>query len=51
VFGLFMFQSAKQGEQVMKLGVIACSAFAIVLAAEVLGRVLFYTTRVGIGLF
>jgi anaerobic dimethyl sulfoxide reductase subunit C len=51
VLGLFMFQSAKQSEQLNKLGIIACSAFALVLTSEVLGRVLFYATRVGIGKF
>lgn len=51
VFGLFMFQSARQGGKVTWLGLMACSAFVLVLTAEVLGRVLFYSTRVGIGLF
>ncbi len=51
VFGLFLLQSAKLGEKVSKLGLLACSAFVLVLAAEVIGRVLFYATRVGVGKF
>ncbi len=49
ILGLFLFQSAKQGDRLSKLGVITCSAFTLVLAAEVLGRFLFYATQVGVG--
>lgn len=51
VFGLFTFQVAKQGTQVSQLGLLASSAFVLVLAAEVIGRVLFYSTHVNVGLF
>lgn len=51
VIGSFLFQSARQGKNISKLGMLACSAFVLVLTAEVLGRVLFYSTRVSIGLF
>jgi anaerobic dimethyl sulfoxide reductase subunit C (anchor subunit) len=50
VAGLFLMQYAKQNVKVGRLGILACSAFALVLTAEVLGRVLFYSTRVGMGL-
>jgi anaerobic dimethyl sulfoxide reductase subunit C len=51
VAGLFMMKFARQDGKVGMLGVLACSAFVLVLAAEVIGRVLFYATRVGIGPF
>lgn len=51
VFGAFMFQSARQGAHANRLGALACSAFVLVFTAEVLGRILFYSTRVGIGPF
>ncbi len=50
VFGVFMFQNAKQGGQARLLGTLATSAFVLALAAELIGRYLFYATRVGINL-
>ncbi len=50
VFGAFIFQSVKQGVAVNKLGALATSAFLLVFVAEVLGRILFYATRVSSGL-
>lgn len=50
VFGLFLFQNARQGAQVSKLGMLVSLAFVLVLAAEVLGRFLFYTTSVHLGI-
>lgn len=51
IFGVFIFQTAKQDGQIQRLGTLAISAFALVLVAEVLGRYLFYATRVAIGIF
>ncbi len=51
VFGLFLLQSAKQGEKASKLGWLAVSAFVLVLGSELIGRVLFYATHVGVGKF
>lgn len=51
VFGLFLLQSARQDGQLNRLGILACSAFVLVLTAEIIGRYLFYSTRVAISLF
>jgi anaerobic dimethyl sulfoxide reductase subunit C (anchor subunit) len=51
VIGAFLFNFAKQGKQISRLGMLACSAFVLVLTAEVLGRVLFYSTHFRIGLY
>jgi anaerobic dimethyl sulfoxide reductase subunit C (anchor subunit) len=49
VFGVFLYQNASRAGQEKVLGYLAYSAFVLVLVAEVLGRFLFYATRVRIG--
>jgi anaerobic dimethyl sulfoxide reductase subunit C (anchor subunit) len=50
VFGVFMYQNAKEAGKIQLLGTLATSAFVLALAAELIGRYLFYATRVGINL-
>jgi anaerobic dimethyl sulfoxide reductase subunit C (anchor subunit) len=50
VLGVFLYQNASSAGQEKMLGGITYSAFVLVLAAEVMGRFLFYTTHHGIGL-
>ena len=49
VFGLFLYQNALSEGREKVLANFAYTAFVIVLAAEVLGRILFYATHVRIG--
>jgi anaerobic dimethyl sulfoxide reductase subunit C (anchor subunit) len=49
VFGLFITQSALNPGKERILSYFAYSAFVLVLAGEILGRFLFYATRVQIG--
>jgi anaerobic dimethyl sulfoxide reductase subunit C (anchor subunit) len=49
VFAIFLYQNAMSSGQEKLLGNLAYAAFVIVLVAEVLGRILFYTTRIRIG--
>lgn len=51
VFGVFTFQTTKQVGKEQMLGILASSAFVLVFAAEILGRFLFYATRVSIIVF
>ena len=48
VFGVFMYKNAKQAGQLRMLGTLATSAFVLALAAELIGRFLFYATHIGI---
>jgi anaerobic dimethyl sulfoxide reductase subunit C len=50
VFGMFLYQSASSAGQEKMLGSMTYSAFVLVLAAEVMGRYLFYITHHGVGL-
>jgi anaerobic dimethyl sulfoxide reductase subunit C (anchor subunit) len=50
VFGVFLYQTASATGQEKMLGGITYSAFVLVLAAEVMGRYLFYITHQGVGL-
>jgi len=50
VFAMFLYQNAMSAGREKLLGSLAYPAFVIVLAAEVLGRILFYTTHVRIGI-
>jgi anaerobic dimethyl sulfoxide reductase subunit C (anchor subunit) len=50
IFGVFLFQNASSAGREKIMGYLAYSAFGLVLAAEVLGRYLFYATRVRIGI-
>ena len=50
VFGLFIYQNAKSPGSEKVLSNLAYGAFLLVLAGEVLGRLLFYATQVQIGL-
>ena len=50
VFGVFLYITAGQPGKERSMSTLAYGAFVLVLAAEVLGRVLFYTTHVRIGL-
>jgi anaerobic dimethyl sulfoxide reductase subunit C (anchor subunit) len=50
ILGLFLYQTASSAGQEKLLGGITYSAFVLVLAAEVMGRYLFYITHQGVGL-
>lgn len=50
VFGMFLYRNAVSEEREKVLSNLVYSAFALVLVAEVLGRFLFYATRVRIGI-
>jgi anaerobic dimethyl sulfoxide reductase subunit C (anchor subunit) len=50
IFGLFLYQSARSAGKEKTLSYLAYSAFVLVLVAEILGRFLFYATRVRIGI-
>ena len=50
IFGLFLYQNTSSGGQEKMLGSLAYSAFVLVLAAEIMGRFLFYITHQGVGL-
>jgi anaerobic dimethyl sulfoxide reductase subunit C (anchor subunit) len=50
VLGVFLYQYASLAGQEKMLSNIAYSAFVLVLAAEVMGRFLFYATHQGVGL-
>lgn len=50
VFGVFLYQSASSAGQEKMLSSMTYSAFVLVLAAEVMGRYLFYITHQGVGL-
>ncbi len=50
VFAIFLYQNAMSAGHEKMLGTLAYAAFVMVLAAEVLGRVLFYATHVRIGI-
>lgn len=50
VFALFLYRNALSPGREKVLGNLAYTAFAFVLVAEVLGRVLFYATHVRIGI-
>ncbi len=50
VFGLFLYQNAMSAGKEKMVGSMAYLAFIVVLAAEVLGRVLFYVSHVRIGI-
>ncbi|MHB8777159.1 MAG: dimethyl sulfoxide reductase anchor subunit family protein [Anaerolineales bacterium] len=49
VFGLFLFQNAQQAGKETTLRYLVIGAFVLVLASEVIGRVIFYSTQVGVG--
>ncbi|HSO27590.1 MAG TPA: DmsC/YnfH family molybdoenzyme membrane anchor subunit [Anaerolineales bacterium] len=49
VLAVFLYQSATTPGRENVLGVLTYSAFALVLAAELMGRFLFYATQVQIG--
>lgn len=49
IFGVFLYQITQSMGKEKTLGYLAYSAFVLVLVAEVLGRFLFYATRVRIG--
>jgi anaerobic dimethyl sulfoxide reductase subunit C (anchor subunit) len=49
VFGVFLYQITQAAGKEKTLSYLAYSAFVLVLVAEVLGRFLFYATRVRIG--
>jgi anaerobic dimethyl sulfoxide reductase subunit C len=49
IFGVFLYQNALSAGREKILGYLVYSAFVLVLVAEVLGRFLFYATRVRIG--
>jgi anaerobic dimethyl sulfoxide reductase subunit C (anchor subunit) len=50
VFAVFLYQNAMSAGHEKLLGNLAYASFIIVLAAEVLGRFLFYATHVSIGI-
>lgn len=50
VLAMFLYQNALSAGHEKMLGNLAYAAFIIVLAAEVLGRILFYTTHIQIGI-
>ena len=50
VFGLFLYQNATSAGKEKAIGNIAYLAFIVVLASEVLGRVLFYISHIRIGI-
>jgi anaerobic dimethyl sulfoxide reductase subunit C len=50
VFGIFLFQNAKDKEKEQALCAMAYAAFVVVLVAEVLGRFLFYAPHIRIGI-
>ena len=50
IFGVFVYQNAQSAGREKILGYLAYSSFVLVLVAEILGRFLFYATRVKIGL-
>jgi anaerobic dimethyl sulfoxide reductase subunit C (anchor subunit) len=50
VFALFLYRNASSPGQEKVLSILAYSAFFVVLAAEVIGRFMFYATHVIIGL-
>lgn len=50
IFGLFMYQASQSPGREKLMAAFAFSAFAFILVAEVLGRVLFYATEIHIGL-
>jgi anaerobic dimethyl sulfoxide reductase subunit C (anchor subunit) len=50
LFSLFLYQNALTAGKEKLLGTLAYTAFALVLVAEVLGRILFYATHVRIGI-
>jgi anaerobic dimethyl sulfoxide reductase subunit C (anchor subunit) len=50
VFALFLYRNASSPGREKVLGYLAYSAFFVVLAAEVIGRFMFYATHVNIGL-
>lgn len=49
ILALFLYQNAASEKQERVLGVLAVSAFALVLVAEVIARYIFYASHVGIG--
>ncbi len=49
IFGMFLFQNAASVGQEKVLANLAIAAFVTVLAAELLGRVLFYATHLRVG--
>ena len=50
VFGFFLYQNASSPGRERIMGNLVYAAFAFVLVSEVLGRFLFYATRVSVGL-
>ena len=50
VLGILAYEAVQKEGQDLWLGLVVCGAFAFVLAAEVLGRVLFYATALKVGL-
>lgn len=50
VFGLFLYQNAMSAGKEKVIGNIAYLAFIVVLASEVLGRVLFYISHIRVGI-
>jgi anaerobic dimethyl sulfoxide reductase subunit C (anchor subunit) len=50
VFGFFLYQNASSPGREKVMGNLVYAAFALVLVSEVLGRFLFYATRVSIGI-
>lgn len=50
VFGFFLYQNAQNAGREKLMGYLAYSAFVLVLIAEVLGRLIFYSSHVGITL-
>jgi anaerobic dimethyl sulfoxide reductase subunit C len=48
ILALFLYQNASSTDKKAVLGTVAYVAFALVLIAEVLGRFMFYATRVGL---
>jgi anaerobic dimethyl sulfoxide reductase subunit C len=50
VLGLFLYQTTTTTSRERLMGNLTIAAFALVLAAEVIGRLLFYATHVKVGL-
>jgi anaerobic dimethyl sulfoxide reductase subunit C (anchor subunit) len=50
IFGVFLYQITQTAGKEKTLSYLAYSAFVLVLVAEVMGRFLFYATRVRIGI-
>ncbi len=50
VFGVFLYITAGQPGKERQMSTLAFGAFVLVLAAEVLGRLVFYVTQQGVGL-